>query len=323
MSAVPSPLTGYVRAVLPKRRTAIARPGTVPEAVAVAPPAVARPERLRRYRELCGLPAEGRPEAELPLLWPQTAAFPLTLGLLARRDFPVPLPGLVHVANEVERLRTLPVGGPLGLRVWRGRPFPHPRGTVFPVHTEALADDVVVWRSVAEYLRRGLVAVDTAVDRAVAGSGAAPRALKSASEDSPIQGEFAAAADVGRAYGAVSGDRNPIHLFALTARPFGYRRAIAHGMWTAARAFGALEAAHAAGPAPGPSPMAGSLWARVEFRAPVLLPARLTLAAGPAERDGSEAVQHDAGRLVLAVTDAVTGRSHLRAELRPLPPSSP
>ena len=47
--------------------------------------------------------------------------------------------------------------------------------------------------------------------------------------------------DIGRRYGAVSGDRNPIHLYPLTARLFGFRRAIAHGMWTKARCLAALE----------------------------------------------------------------------------------
>ena len=48
--------------------------------------------------------------------------------------------------------------------------------------------------------------------------------------------------DVGRRYARVSGDVNPIHLHPLGARLFGFRRAIAHGMWTKARCLAALEA---------------------------------------------------------------------------------
>ena len=47
--------------------------------------------------------------------------------------------------------------------------------------------------------------------------------------------------DIGRRYAAVSGDRNPIHLYPLTARAFGFPRAIAHGMWLKARTLAALE----------------------------------------------------------------------------------
>ena len=36
-------------------------------------------------------------------------------------------------------------------------------------------------------------------------------------------------AGAGRRYARVSGDYNPIHLWALTARPFGFRAPILHG----------------------------------------------------------------------------------------------
>ena len=49
-------------------------------------------------------------------------------------------------------------------------------------------------------------------------------------------------ASASRAYAAVSGDVNPIHMSALTAKAFGFPRAIAHGMYTAARALSEYEA---------------------------------------------------------------------------------
>ena len=48
-------------------------------------------------------------------------------------------------------------------------------------------------------------------------------------------------ADMGRRYARVSGDWNPHHLWLATARPLGYKRPIAHGMWTMAKALGGLE----------------------------------------------------------------------------------
>ncbi|MDH6568551.1 hypothetical protein M2160_003572 [Streptomyces sp. SAI-117] len=87
-------------------------------------------------------------------------------------------------------------------------------------------------------------------------------------EHGPLPGvaEWRLAGDVGRRYAAASGDRNPIHLYPLTARLFGFERAIAHGMWTAARCL----AAHG-------TPQA--VLVRAEFRAPVLLPGTVTYAA--------------------------------------------
>ena len=57
--------------------------------------------------------------------------------------------------------------------------------------------------------------------------------------------------DIGRRYGRVTGDLNPIHLSALSARLFGFRRAIAHGMWTKARALAALMPRASVGEADG------------------------------------------------------------------------
>ena len=73
-------------------------------------------------------------------------------------------------------------------------------------------------------------------------------------------------------YAAVSGDVNPIHLHPLTARVFGFPRAIAHGMWTAARALAALQGR-----------LPDALTYDVGFGRPLLLPSTvelLTRAAG-------------------------------------------
>jgi acyl dehydratase len=74
--------------------------------------------------------------------------------------------------------------------------------------------------------------------------------------------------DIGRRYAAVTGDRNPIHLYALTAKLLGFRRAIAHGMWTKARCLAALE---------GRLPEAYTV--DVGFKLPVLLPGKVGFAA--------------------------------------------
>jgi hypothetical protein len=54
---------------------------------------------------------------------------------------------------------------------------------------------------------------------------------------------------VGRRYGWLSGDLNPIHLADRGARMFGFERAVAHGMWSMARTLAAARpwSARAAG----------------------------------------------------------------------------
>jgi acyl dehydratase len=72
----------------------------------------------------------------------------------------------------------------------------------------------------------------------------------------------------GRAYGAVSGDQNPIHTSALGAKAFGFPRAIAHGMYTAARALAEV----------GPARRGETYEWTVEFFRPVLLPGTVDVA---------------------------------------------
>ena len=80
---------------------------------------------------------------------------------------------------------------------------------------------------------------------------------------------------LGRRYGAVSGDVNPIHLHPLTAKAMGFPRAIAHGMWTYARVLGAL------GRRP-EGPSTSHVW----FKKPVLLPGKVDLVVSGTVADG-------------------------------------
>ena len=75
--------------------------------------------------------------------------------------------------------------------------------------------------------------------------------------------------EAGRAYAQVSGDWNPIHLHAATARPFGFRGAIAHGWWTVARALAALDVDE--------TPSTGGRRLGVAYARPVPVPSRVDL----------------------------------------------
>jgi acyl dehydratase len=76
--------------------------------------------------------------------------------------------------------------------------------------------------------------------------------------------------DIGRRYGSASGDRNPIHLYGVTAKLFGFPSAIAHGMWLKARTLAALEGR-----------LPGAFTVDVAFKTPVLLPSSISIAAEP------------------------------------------
>lgn len=211
--------------------------------------------RLAAYERVCGFPTG---EDALPVTYPHVLGFPLAMRLMSGRGFPLPLLGLVHTSITVTRHARMPAGGSYELSVHIEGLVPHRRGTEASVVTEVRGGGDVVWESRSTYLARHRTHQLTAAPRE-------PEARKPL----PAVAEWRLAGDVGRRYGAASGDRNPIHLHPLTARLFGFPRAIAHGMWTVARclaAHGVPECCHL----------------RAEFRAPVLLPGTVTYAA----RDG-------------------------------------
>ena len=47
--------------------------------------------------------------------------------------------------------------------------------------------------------------------------------------------------NTGRSYAASSGDYNPWHLYGATAKLFGFRKAIAHGMWSLSKSLALLQ----------------------------------------------------------------------------------
>lgn len=192
----------------------------------------------------------------VPPLLVHVLGFAPSLELLTGPGMPFPLLGLVHVAQHVTVHAPVHVGDHLELGVEARDLRPHRAGRVLDVVLRAHRDGQLVWEGTSAYLRRG---PDGDPDAPSPGPAAAPaRAVDALRLGVP--------ADVGRRYARVAGDANPIHLSALSAKAFGFPRAIAHGMWTLARVLAALE---------GRVPERLALAAR--FERPVLLPARTAL----------------------------------------------
>ncbi|MFJ9035240.1 MaoC family dehydratase [Streptomyces sp. NPDC102406] len=208
---------------------------------------------LAAYARVCAFPTGG---AELPVTYPHVLGFPLAMRLMSERAFPLPLLGLVHTSIDITQHRPPNPGDvhELSARIEELRP--HRRGTEAVVSTELRTDGALVWQSTSAYLARHRTPGTTDTD---------PPAPTPAAPLPPLA-EWTLSGDLGRRYAAASGDRNPIHLHPLTARAFGFPRAIAHGMWTVARCL----AEHGA---------RGPVHVRAQFKAPVLLPGTVTYAA--------------------------------------------
>ncbi|MCZ9353437.1 hypothetical protein NGM36_27345 [Streptomyces mutabilis] len=245
--------------------------------------------RLAAYERVCGFPTGAD---ALPVTYPHVLGFPVAMRLMSGRAFPLPLLGLVHTSIGITRRAALPATGEYELTAYVEGLSPHRRGTEARVVTELRADGRAepVWESRSTYLARHRVdGSATPRDGEPAAAGTPAHGPPTANAGPlPVRAEWRIAGDVGRRYGAASGDRNPIHLHPLTARLFGFPRTIAHGMWTVARCL----AEHG-------TPDAAVV--RAEFRAPVLLPGTVVYGAGGGRfelRGGDGRRQHLCGEVV-------------------------
>ncbi|SHN21542.1 MaoC family dehydratase [Actinacidiphila paucisporea] len=234
------------------------------------------PARVAAYARVCGFPPDG---PDVPLTYPHILGFPLAARLMTDRAFPLPLLGLVHTSITIRTHGPLSLADRPDLTVHADGLRPHRRGTEVTMVTEARVDGALVWEDRSTYLARHRVP-----DQGPAG--AATEAEPTA--QLPVVDRWKLDGGLGRRHARVSGDYNPIHLWALTARPFGFPRAIVHGMWTVAR----CAARH---------PDATGVTA--DFRRPVLLPSTVEYAAeGDRFEVRSGAGPHVSGSVTRTVT---------------------
>ncbi len=300
----PPSMTGlYARALAGVARSAIGRlPGLggskdeLPDTVLVLEGVEVQRERVIAYSRVCGF----RLRDECPATYPHMLTFPLQMTLMASADFPFPAVGLVHIANRIDQHRALRAQERLDLRVWAADLRPHERGTQVDLRAEArVGAGELAWESTSTYLHRDGSPSTSAGSGPSKPDGRRNGKGKRSAVPEPARTPvtiWEIPGDIGRRYGDVSGDRNPIHLHPLSAKLFGMPRAIAHGMWLKARCLAALEA-H----------LPEALSAEVRFKLPVLLPARVSFSAWP---EGP--VEH------FAVRDRKGEKPHLDGTVSPL-----
>ena len=214
---------------------------------------------IAAYGRACGF----RREQGVPLSYPHVLAFPLHLLLLTRPSFPYPASGMVHLANRIRQHQRLQEGQALRLEVYCERWVAHPKGQALSIATRAYGADTLVWESDSVYLRR-----DVKDPVGEPWDGALPL-----QEDGLLRTQrWVLPADLGRRFAKVSGDFNPIHTSVIGAKLFGFRRAIAHGMWTLGRALAAQQ----------PPGGLDQAQAHCDFKLPIFLPGQVALWNHPA-----------------------------------------
>jgi acyl dehydratase len=281
----------YRRAIKGGLWPALARSVLPDTELVVADVAVDR-RRLADYDRVCGFTLSD----QLPATYPHVLAFPLSMELMSRPDFPMPLVGLVHVANRIEICGPLRASDPFEIHVRAEGLRAHDRGRQVDLVAEARVAGTCVWRGRSTYLHR---------ERRQQGASTKPTGTKLSatgpSADADSEGMLSGTlwqvpGDIGHRYAAVSGDRNPIHTSRLAARALGFPRPIAHGMWTKARCVAA-----------GQNRLPDQYTVDIVFKQPIRLPSTVRFVAQP--------MPAAAGGWRLAVHGAHNGRSHLVGEI--------
>lgn len=162
-------------------------------------------------------------------LYLQVLSLPLQMQCLLDKKSPFPLLGLIHYANKVQVHGNCNITDVFECRVKFSDVRPHSRGWEFDVSLFAFQHGQCVYEAISTYLLKA---------KAVH---VAPKPIPAQTNDSCFEesqceiGTLDVSTDIGRRYAKLSGDYNPIHLYPFTAKAFGFKQPIAHGMWTLAR----------------------------------------------------------------------------------------
>jgi len=284
----PSVWSMYPKIMVSRKPSLVPEGGEVPRIESRLAKVEIDRKHLASYSEICGAAAG----ATLPIAYPHVLAMPLHIAMLGAEAFPVKLFGLVHVHNRIAMRQPLSADEPAEIRAWIEGHRDTERGQEFDLHTDYVVAGEALWEETCTFLARRRAPPGTPKPAgAPRGSDGPPEgvAVKSSS--------FRAPAGLGRRYGFISGDVNPIHMSDLTAKAFGFSRAIAHGMWSLGRLASDFDAAQ----------FDGGCELSVTFKLPIYMPAWLMLQRWQVENG-----------MAFALRDAQGEKPHLTGALKSL-----
>jgi acyl dehydratase len=183
-------------------------------------------KHLKAYNEVCGFKNNGY----IPAIYLAVLSQSLQMHMMTTEAFPFAILGLVHIRNQVKQTRKVGVNEQLSLSCKFGELKPHDKGVQFDFITTAKVGNEVVVESLTTYLARQKTDVKGTT-----------KASEKKTPDYQLVGEWDVSENTGRRYALTSGDFNLIHIHAVTAKAFGFKQAIAHGMWSKAKALANLS----------------------------------------------------------------------------------
>ena len=204
-------------------------------------------KHLKAYTEVCGFKNNGY----IPAIYLAVLSQSLQMHMMTQEAFPFAVLGLVHIRNQIKQHRKVGVNEQLSLSCKFGELKPHDKGVQFDFITTAKVGNEVVVEALTTYLAR---------QKTNGGAGAKP--AESKAPEYQLTATWDVSENTGRRYAMTSGDFNLIHIHAVTAKAFGFKQAIAHGMWSKAKALSNLNL---------PEAYEADVW----FKLPMYLPSKV------------------------------------------------
>ncbi len=202
------------------------------------------PKHLQAYNEICGFQQDGF----IPTMYLAVLSQSLQMHMMTREAFPFPVLGLVHIRNQIQQNRKIGLHETLSLSCEFGDLQPHDKGVQFDFITTAKVGHEVVMQGRTTYLSRQKTSAQVST-----------KIAEPIHNDYQLQAQWRVSENTGRRYALISGDFNLIHLHAFTAKAFGFKQAIAHGMWSKAKMLASIT-------------LPESYEAEVWFKLPLYLP---------------------------------------------------
>ncbi|ENX27040.1 MULTISPECIES: MaoC/PaaZ C-terminal domain-containing protein [Acinetobacter] len=214
-------------------------------------------KHLKAYNEVCGFKNNGY----IPAIYLTVLSQSLQMHMMTSEAFPFPILGLVHIRNQVKQYRKIGVNETLTLSCKFGELQPHDKGVQFDFITTVKVGGEVVVEALTTYLSRQKT-----------NAKAAAKPAESQAPEYILNNEWNISENTGRRYAMTSGDFNLIHIHAVTAKAFGFKQAIAHGMWSKAKALANLSL---------PDAYEADVW----FNLPMYLPSKVEFLTAQAAND--------------------------------------
>lgn len=244
-------------------------------------------DRLSQYNKVCGF----KSTPFLPATWPHIMAFPLHMKLLTTPSFPYPLAGLVHVKNTITQYRAISIDETLDFICTLSQGKPSPKGVLFDITTEVFSAGSLIWSEVSTNLYKA-----SPPNKNSASMIKQERNRKSLPHYSN-KVNWSLNSSKGRMYAKVSGDVNPIHLHNVSAKLFGLKTAIIHGMCSKAFILANLA-----------EDLPDAYTIDVDFKLPLSLPGSAELSWDNSQQNGID----------FQLTDRTVSKPYLSGHITPL-----